>query len=360
MEEFKNQLAIYIPLTSSIIFKLENQLSTTEEEIKVCKQLIESKKKVLRLDKVKEFILSKEHCLNGTKLSCSINRINQIKIAFLTFENQTLDYKRSKFISIEQLINDKINYLNFSNLLELLDKTKASFKLFHEDSKANLIKKHSVDQTLPTIANQLIERRQCNSDLNEKSLNLVKQLNDKQEKFNSINNQLAIKQSVYDEHLHQNLTLKRNLKNQTSKLNSIKFQIRTSIFGYLNKIKRLECLTETKNRKIDAFRDLFKKYSKEGIAKLNEKKLNLTTSLGELNRLNEKPSVKENRKVKDGLKSKENAKFMRQLKKQQNTLNLIDKLNCLDDLYDKLIEKYENKTNSLDDLDCNLKSRSRK
>ena len=78
------------------------------------------------------------------------------------------------------------------------------------------------------------------------------------------------------------VALKRKVRTQNGKLTELKCQIRQSIFEYVNKVQRLDSLTEAKNRKMGEFLSLFRKYNREGVARLHEKRSSLKTDLEKL------------------------------------------------------------------------------
>lgn len=194
MDEFKNQLTVFVPLTANCIIKLENQLNSVDEEIKICRERLNSKRLQMNYDNVKLFVSN--NLINyqpfSRTLSKAIGSIDVIYFEFEKFEFEILDYKRTNFVEIQRKIDEfvEVNDWNTACLAPLLDKLKEAFNEFDEDRKQNLVKKGELDACIPLVHNQLIERKEHCTRLEEQYLNLNDFANHKQSMFDIARSQL--------------------------------------------------------------------------------------------------------------------------------------------------------------------------
>jgi len=360
MDQFINQLNIYTPLAANCLIKIENRQESIDEEIEIYKHRIESKNHQMKNEKAKEFL--SKNLINyqqqlSSELSKTIRSIDEINFEFEKFEVEILRFKERYFIQIEQMINDynEMNILSTKSLVDLLGETRMKLKVFNKMNKECLINKSKIDQNIPLVNNELLKLNEQHKNLEEQYFQLKSLADQNHKLLDTCAIQLASKRQNFNRHYQANKQLKNDIQTHNGQLVEAKSQARLSIFEYLSKIKQLANLTEEKNCKVDEFRNLIKKYSKESIINLNMNKDELKNKIDELNDklFDEKVETlddhsdqsKRTRQQKDTMPDYKQVNTIK-LIKQVKDKNLKSKLNSLNNLYDKVIIKKEDELKS--------------
>lgn len=350
MDTFKDQLYQFIPLTTNLLIKLDNELNLIDEEIKICRQRIEKKNELMKDVKIKHFLESNSNSYKEISFNLSkfISSIKQIDYEFRKFENESLEFKLKNYDLIKQQINEynEMNYWSTVGIPDLLGMIKESFDLDEERNKLISIRKVDLDVNIPLEEQKLDKLKEQFNCLNENFKNINQFLYGKQDLLSYEEGQLEDKQKEFDYHSKCNEEKKMKKNEENLKLVHLKSAIRKCIFEYLNKIKKLDDLTKTKNAKIDEFRNLVKKYSKESVNDLNEKRSRLENEICELDKQLDlhPPSDSSNKENNDFLKKFKTKKS----KNKQLKVSLVENLNSLEDSYQKLIDKYDEQINLTD------------